>query len=96
MKRNLGELNSYYMQLPDSTKEQGVLSFAGEPPELGNCLVAKLRDQLLQKYREEGQAHVADESPEGQPTAEEIQRMADAPSLSPDEVDFDPQTRDSP
>ena len=90
LKSNLGQLNSYYLQLPDSTKEQGVLSFAGEPPELGNRLVAKLWDQFLLKYGKEGQARVTDGSPESPPTPEEINRMADAPSLLPDDVDFDP------
>ena len=74
----------------DSTKEQGAISFVDEPPELGNRLVAKLWDQFLLKYGKEGQARVTDGSPESPPTPEEINRMADAPSLLPDEVDFDP------
>ncbi len=95
LKEDLGRLNSYYSQLPDSTKDKGVMSFAGDPPEQDTFLITRLWDRHLPKWREMKQ-----EKPSGKPAdnsklVQEINRMADAPALSPAEADFDPTSADA-
>ncbi len=91
LKSGLSELNSHFMELPDTEREKGVYSFASDPPEIGSGIVARLWDRFLPKWRKENEADVADRK-EGSITVEEIHEMASAPTLSPDAVDFDPES----
>jgi hypothetical protein len=94
LKRCLAQANEYYLQLPETTKEKGVLSFASYPPPIEDPLIERLWDQLLPKWREAGNEELA-----ARPTVEEImgqiKAMEDAPPLSPREIDFDPQDVDA-
>lgn len=89
LKSGLGELNAYFKELPDTTREKGVYSFASDPPNIGSGIVARLWGQFLPKWRDKKDADVV-ERPVGGPTIEEIKRMASAPILSPEAIDFDP------
>ncbi len=90
LKSGLGELNTHFLQLPDTTRQKGVYSFASDPPEIGSGIVARLWDRFLPKWRVRQEADIADRPVGGSDLAEEIKRMAAAPTLSPDAVDFDP------
>ena len=90
LKSGLGELNAYFLGLPDATREKGIYSMANDPPDIGSGIVARLWGQFLPKWRKKQEADVEDR-PIGGPTIEEIKRMASAPTLSPDAVDFDPE-----
>ena len=85
LKGGLTELNSHYQQLPDEVKQAGVYSFADGPARVGSCFVAKLHERLLLKSWEWFPERKERSSPEtgedGPPTAEEIQRMAEAPGV---------------
>lgn len=91
LKSGLSELNSYFLELPDTTREKGVYSLASDPPEIGSGIVARLWGRFLPKWRKEQEANVADRQV-GSITVEEIKKMASAPTLSPDAVDFDPES----
>jgi hypothetical protein len=97
LKRCLGKINEHYLQLPETTKEKGVLSFASDPPPIENPLIERLWNQLLPKWQETKKDDSPDR-PTAKPTVEEIMEqikaMEDAPPLSPKEIDFDPQNVD--
>ena len=42
LKADLQHLNAYYGQLPDATKELGIMRFAGDPPDEGEFLVTRI------------------------------------------------------
>lgn len=89
LKRNLGQINSHYAQLSDEINEQGVLSFTEDPPKIGDSLVLQLWDRLL-PLRHEMKENRSANKPTETDILEEIKKMENAPSLSPDEVDLDP------
>jgi hypothetical protein len=51
LKKDLARLNEHYSQLPDETKEQGVIRFAPQPPQEGDFLVSSIWDQLFPRWR---------------------------------------------
>lgn len=55
LKADLAKLNRTYSDLPDSTKEKGVMSFAAEPPMEGEFLITRLWDRHLTNWREKKQ-----------------------------------------
>jgi hypothetical protein len=91
LKAGLGEIDAHYQQLPENTRKKGIFSFAHDPPEVGDGLVAKLWYRLLPGLREDRESTPSDQSASlsDPPTAEDITAIAEAPPLSPDEVDFD-------
>jgi len=89
LKDGLGQLNTYYSQLPDSTKQKGVLSFAAHPPKSGDFFVTRLWDQSFPGWREINEANRSDRSEANSKVLEEIKEMEHAPPLSRDQVDYD-------
>lgn len=88
LKSDLARLNEYYSQLPDETREKGVLSFDSNPPTEGDFLVARLWDKYLRPWRE-GQLKVPKMNSEAQTKfVEELNQLTDASELPPEEVDF--------
>ena len=80
LKINLGELNKHYLGLPESQRQEGLYSFADEPPRIGNQVVYNLWDRLLPRWREpDAQSQI--ESDRSVPTAAEVIAIGDAPSL---------------
>jgi hypothetical protein len=51
LKEDLKRLNDYYLALPDSEKETGIMKFAAYPPETGDYLVSQLWDRHLRPWR---------------------------------------------
>lgn len=97
LKRCLSQINEHYLQLPETTKEKGVLSLPSDPPPIENPLIERLWDRLLPKWREVRKGDIPSTSA-AKPTLEEIMEQIDAlqnaPPLSPREIDFDPQNVD--
>ena len=86
LKKNLGQINQHYLELPESARVEGIYSFATDPPHIGNQVVINLWKKLLPKWR----------GPENNPpkeahgrviTAREITRLAEAPEMIPDASD---------
>jgi hypothetical protein len=81
LKQDLAKLNDYYNQLPDTTKEQGVLSFAGNPPKEGDFLVAQLWDRHFPKWRQKEENRRTREPLEEMKYIEQIKRFTKAPGV---------------
>lgn len=85
LKKGLGEINGYYLQLPESTRDKGVYSFAADPPEIGNRIVVKLWDQFIPKWREKQDPSITPVSESN--IKEEIRKMEAAPTLPPNRIE---------
>ena len=87
LKANLGQINEHYLELPESTREEGVYSFAEEPPPIGNQAVRNLWTQLLPMWRDAG-----GESPDAMdqrvPTVDEIRELAESPEMITSQSDW--------
>lgn len=81
LKRDLANLNKHYSQLPDSTKERGVLSFAGVPPKEGDFLVAQLWDRHFPKWRQRGEKRAIREPLEEKKLVERLKRFTNTPGV---------------
>ena len=90
LKKSLSMINEHYLQLPESDKEKGVISFASDLPQIEDSLIEHLWTRLMPKYQEKREGATANRSPANPPTLDEIKGMADALPLSPEEIDFDP------
>jgi hypothetical protein len=49
LKNDLHRINDYFLALPDSEKERGIMSFAHAPPKLDGSLVRELRSRYMRK-----------------------------------------------
>ena len=90
LKKSLSKINEHYLQLPESEKEKGVMSFASDLPQIEDSFIENLWTRLLPKYQKMKEGDTANGSPANPPTIEEIKGMEDLPPLSPEEIDFDP------
>src|SRR3972149_9466951 len=97
LKRSLSRINEHYLQLPETTKEKGVISFASDLPQIEDPLMERLWNRLLPKSQEMREGDIQNRStakPTLEEIMEEIEGMEDAPPLSPEEINFDPQNID--
>lgn len=78
----------HYKGLPASTTDAGVMSFTDPPPDLSNNIVLDLWRRLVPEALDENLEGL--EPGHDSPSAGTISQFAEAPELSPDEVDFDP------
>jgi hypothetical protein len=93
LKAALRELDEYYVDLPDETKELGVMSFAAFPPlDLDSNLVPRLWDQHMSpKWRAMAQHHAAalrgprDEDADRKTVDELNHRMSEARAVADDD-----------
>jgi hypothetical protein len=95
LKKGLSQLNDYYLQLPASIKEKGVMAFACDPPKDGDYYVAQLWDRHFPRWREEKNTNLADKSSDDSKIVEKIKKMGDAQGLPPNGIDFDPTDTES-
>ena len=89
LKKGLGELDEYYKKLPKEEREKGILSFASDPPREGGLLIAKLWDEIFPGWRERKATNIAAGGLKNEELVKHLNKFSDAPSLSPEEVDFD-------
>ena len=90
LKKGLSQLNDYYLQLPASIKEKGVMAFASDPPKNGDYYVAQLWDRHWPGWREEKNIHPAEKSSNDSKIVEKIKKMGDAQGLPHNGIDFEP------
>jgi hypothetical protein len=95
LKKDLCKLNAHYLRLPDSTKNKGIMTFAPHPPKQGDFFVTELWDRHLPKWRELEEEKASDTPVDSSRLVREINQMANAPALSPAEIDFDPSETDA-
>lgn len=89
LKRCLSQINEHYLQLPEITKEKGVLSFASDLPQIEDPLMERLWNRLLPKLQEMKEGDTPNRStakPTSEEIMEEIKELEDAPPLSPKEI----------
>lgn len=95
LKKDLARLNEYFSQLPQDTKEKGVLTLAGSPPRDGDFLVAQLWDRHLRPWRDRSEEPLQLSSEAHARLINQLKQIAEAPELPRDQVDFDPRDPDS-
>jgi len=93
LKRCLSQINEHYLQLPETAKEKGVISFSSDLPQIEDSLMEHLWNRLLPKSQKMKEGDIPDRST-AKPTWEEIKEMEDAPPLSPKEIHCDPENID--
>lgn len=94
LKAGLNEVNLHYSELPDSTKEKGVMSFADVPPKDDNIL-AQIWDRHFPKWRERKEPKIPNTPSQNEALVKELNKFTDATPLPPDQIDFDPKNTDS-
>lgn len=95
LKKDLRKLNAHYLQIPDSTRNKGIMSFAPHPPKQFDFLITRIWDRHLPKWRELEEEKESNTPVNGSEIVREINEIADAPTLSPAEIDFDPSETDA-
>lgn len=98
LKKDLQRLNAHYSLLLDDFKERGIMSlgsFANRPPKDGAFLVTALWDRHLPRWRDTEDRKVPESFAHDKSLVEKLNRIAKAPTLPKDEVDFDLSTTDA-
>lgn len=90
LKSGLRQINEHYAKLPDNIKEEGIMSFALDPPDVGNNIVRQLWSRLLPLWQEPAELTEADQSPNKPDMMAVIQEMVEAESADLDDSDFRP------
>ena len=73
--------------LPESTREEGVYSFANEPPPIGNQAVRDLWTRLLPKWQDADTEHPDAIHPRA-PTVDEVRKLAESPEMMTSQSDW--------
>jgi hypothetical protein len=88
LKKDLKRLNEHYESLPEAVTSHGIMSFANGPPTTGDFLVTELWDKHLPRWR----GIFKDSEPKPPEKNEKIaaimNKIANAPGLAPEDVDF--------
>jgi hypothetical protein len=95
LKAEFHRVNVHFAAFPDETKEKGVMAFAHYPPGDDQCLLLRLWDRHLPRWRTTLRRDGVTEPIENKALVEKVCKFADAPALEPEQVDFDPQDTDS-
>lgn len=94
LKADLQRLNSHYMQLDDSIKDQGVMRMVSAPPNDEAYLTRRLWN--LHFGLSAPAERLETQPPEiNQKIADHLARMKSAPTIKPNDLDFDPSDADS-
>lgn len=94
LKEGLKQANTYYSGLPLATKERGIMSFADDPPQ-DNLILTQIWDNHFPNRRPRGEMTVPQTPYKNEALAKKLKEYTDAPSLSPEEIDFDAENTDS-
>jgi len=95
LKEGLDKINKHYLSLPDNEKEKEVMSFAGYPPKDGDFLISEIWDRHFPNWRERKEVDLSDKKIKHKELVAHLKKFAEAPTLSPEEVDFDMSSTDS-
>jgi hypothetical protein len=95
LKIDLNRIVEHFDVLPEAEKEKGLNAFAGGPPVEGDFLTARLWDRYLPKWRNVSTVPVARDPKGDEYLVGYVKSFAEAPTLRPEEIDFDLQNADS-
>ncbi|MDH5189813.1 MAG: hypothetical protein OEW89_01035 [Gammaproteobacteria bacterium] len=95
LKNGLRNINEHYLAYPEEKKEKGVMSFAGNPPTEGDFLISEIWDKHFPNWREKKEVDLSDKNVKNNELVEHLKKFTDAPTLSQNEVDFDPSNAES-
>jgi len=95
LKEGLDKINKHYLSLPANEKEKGVILFAGNPPKDGDFLISEIWDRHFPNWRERKEVDLSDKKIKHKELAAYINKFTKAPTLSPEEIDFDKSSTDS-
>jgi len=89
LKIDLNRIVEHFDLLPEAEKEKGLNAFAGGPPFEGDFLTARLWDRYLPKWRNVSTVPVARDPKEDEYLVGYVKSFAEAPTVRPEEIDFD-------
>ena len=95
LKSGLRELNSYYLKLPQSIKDQGVIKFASQPPKEGNFYVSSVWDRHLPLWRKSVSTEASNGSEAHEKLVSLLESFVSADAIPSEQVDFDVQEPES-
>ncbi len=95
LKFDLASLNNYYLNFPEKIRNQGIMAFASRPPTDGVFLTAKLWDNLGEKCGPENNIGLPLSNQSNKKLLTYLKGFTEAPRLSPELVDFNPDEADS-
>jgi hypothetical protein len=94
-KADLSRIVDHFDAVPEVEKEKGLYAFAEKPPAEGDFLIAKLWDHYLPNWRNTSTVPVKRDPKEDEYLVGYVKSFAEAPTLRPEEIDFDLQNPDS-
>jgi len=94
LKTGLNDVNRHYSELPESTKEKGIMSFSDIPPKDDNIL-AQTWDRHFPNWRERKEPKLPNTPSQNEALVKDLKKFTDATPLATDEIDFDPIDTDS-
>ena len=95
LKTDLKKLNEYYMGFSEEQKEKGIMFFSSYPPKEGSFMVPRIYDWHFRGWREQKDVDLSDKKIKQDDLVAHLKKFTDAPTLKPDEVDFDCSDADS-
>jgi hypothetical protein len=95
LKADLSALNKHYMDLPQETKDKGVISFASKPPKDGDFLTAKLWDLMGTEWRKPKEVELPLPKESNDKLLEHMKSFKEVPVANPDYTEFDIDNLDS-
>jgi len=95
LKADLSALNKHYMDLPQETKDKGVMSFASKPPKDGDFLTAKLWDLMGTEWRKPKEVELPLPKGSNDKLLDHMKSFKEVPVANPDYTEFDIDNLDS-
>lgn len=95
LKDGLHKINDHFLEYSEEQKEKGVMSFAGTPPKVDDFFVTKIWDRHFPNWRKVKEVDLSDKKIKHDKLVAHLKQFTDAPTLSPEEIDFDISDADS-
>jgi hypothetical protein len=95
LKDGLKRINEHYMNLSEEEKEKGIMAFSSYPPKEGDFLVSNIWDWHFPGWRNKEDIDLSKKNVKNEDLVAHLKKFTDAPTLKPDEVDFDLSNTDS-
>jgi len=96
LKRELKEINKFYLQMPEDERKKGILTFAAHPPKNEELLTYKLWDRFLPGWKGDVQKkeNLLADNPQKHLSIDEIVNIKDAEDTDIGYVGFNPSNPD--
>jgi hypothetical protein len=89
LKADLRRINDHFSNLPEDTKELGIMAFAHTPPENLESIVVQLWDKHLPRWREMHRRSSPQPSKKDPQLVARLRRFERAPTLPPNDAAYD-------